>query len=160
MRITQWGEYGVLFATFVARRLRDGAPMVTAAEVAKARNVELQYAQQIIQRLRKGGVIDSVRGPGGGYLLCRPASEITLFDILTATEGESFEVICESKPIHAEHCVSGTECGLRGLWFDLREHLNVFLKQRTLEQLTNMPSLVFTDGSLHSGEAAPIKIGG
>ncbi|MFN8388708.1 MAG: Rrf2 family transcriptional regulator [Bdellovibrionota bacterium] len=158
MRITQWGEYGVLFSAYIARCAANGAKMVGAAEIASAQGVDLQYAQQILQRLRRGGIIDSVRGPAGGYHLCRNANELTLLDILVAAEGDTFEVICDTKPIGAERCMPGNECGLRTIWFDLRDHVNSFLMRYTLEDLAKLPNGTFCGAQEH--DDAPIKIGG
>ena len=104
MRITQWGEYGVHFAVFLARRSSEGVPIVGAAEIAESQGVELQYAQQILQRLRKGEIIESVRGPQGGYRLKRSADTISLLDILIATEGESLQIFCDARPLDADTC--------------------------------------------------------
>ena len=157
MRITQWGEYGVLLSSYIAKRDHDGASTVGAAEIARAQDIDIQYAQQILQRLRKGGIIRSERGPSGGYRLCRPASEITLLDILVATEGDSFEVICDSKPINSTRCASQSSCGLRGIWYDLKDHMNVFLRKYTLEELSQMPNIAFSQSA---ADDPPINIRG
>lgn len=149
MRITQWGEYGVHFSTHIATREREGKPIVGAAEIAHDQGVDIQYAQQILQRLRRGGIIDSVRGPQGGYKLTRPAAEITLLDILVAAEGDTFEIICEAKPLGQLRCGSEAFCGLRPIWYDLKEHLNEFLRRYTLEALASS-----------AAEPLPIQIGG
>ena len=144
MRITQWGEYGVHFSIFLAQREKDGAIPVGASEIAADQGTAVEYAQQILQRLRRGHVVESIRGPLGGYKLSRPASEITLLDILVAAEGDSFELICESKPINPERCAEGHHCSLRPIWHDLRSHINSFLGSRTLHHLAFESS---SDGS-------------
>ena len=170
MRITQWGEYGIHFSAFLARREREGASTTGAAEIAKSQGIELQYAQQILQRLRRGGIVDSVRGPSGGYHLCRPANTITLGDVLVATEGETFEVICDAKPLSGDRCDPESPCGLRSLWHELKDHVDEFLKRYTVEELSRMPAYTFAETSPHSkdhrhhqqsgDESAPIQIGG
>ena len=152
MRITQWGEYGVHFSAQIANKEKAGTPIVGAAEIAQEQGVDVQYAQQILQRLRRGGIIDSVRGPQGGYKLTRPAGEITLLDILVAAEGDTFEIICETKPLGQDRCSAGATCGLRPIWYDLKEHVNGFLRSYTLEQLAA------TSGSIPLD--SPIQIGG
>lgn len=135
MRITQWGEYGVHLVMYMARMERDGSATVTAVDMADVHGLPIHYAQQILQRLRKGGVIDSVRGPHGGYRLTRSEEQITLYDILTAAEGDSLEIICESRPI-SEQCSSDTApCSLKSLWYELRDYLDEFLKKMTLAEL-------------------------
>ena len=135
MHITQWGEYGVHCATFIAQRQQAGADAVPAVEIAEAQKIPVDYAQQILQRLRKNSIVKSVRGPQGGYLLTRPATEISLRDILVAAEGDTFQVICDAKPLNAERCAPGGQCNLRPLWFGLRKHVDEFLQKYTLADL-------------------------
>ncbi len=150
MRITQWGEYGLLCSMHIAHRADEGEATVGAAEIADTQGIALQYAQQILQRLRKGDIIDSVRGPHGGYKLSRPAAEITLGAILQAAEGSTFEVICDTKPIDPEQrCKPENTCALRGLWRELGEHVDAFLHGRSLAELTKE----------HYQDAALIQLG-
>ncbi|MCC6219816.1 MAG: Rrf2 family transcriptional regulator [Deltaproteobacteria bacterium] len=142
MRITQWGEYGVLLSLYLAKRNQE-RPLVaaqdvcvTATEIAENQDIALQYAQQILHRLRRGNVVTSTRGPHGGYKLARSPSEITLYDILLAVEGETFELICSTKPLDPKlRCAPHSSCWLRPVWNDLKEHLNAFLKNYTLDKL-------------------------
>lgn len=136
MRITQWGEYGVLIAIYIAWKGRNGDdPVVGAAEIASSQEIALQYAQQILLRLRDGGVVESVRGPHGGYRLAREAGDISLKDILLAAEGHTFEVICDSKPINSVRCPSGKACFLSPVWHGLREHVDDYLTDYSLDKL-------------------------
>jgi Rrf2 family iron-sulfur cluster assembly transcriptional regulator len=151
MHITQWGEYGIHCSMHVARCERSGNVPVGAAEIAQAQGMSLDYAQQVLQRLRKGGIIESVRGPSGGYRLTRPAKDISLREIFVAAEGDTFEVICETKLIDTERCAPGNGCCVRTLWQDLREHVNTFLSSRSLEQLLNAESHI--DGVIQIGDS-------
>lgn len=135
MRITQWGEYGVHCCIFLAQQHELGRQTLSAAEIAESQTIDLQYTQQILQRLRKNGIVQSVRGPQGGYRLSRAAAEITLLDILVAEEGETFQIICETKPLTSERCSPGALCNLRPVWYELREHIDDFLQNITLDQL-------------------------
>ena len=135
MHITQWGEYGVHCATFIAQRQRQGAEAVRAAEIAESQGIPLDYAQQILQRLRRSAVVKSVRGPQGGYLLGKDPKEITLRDILIAAEGDTFEIICEHKPLNQERCSPTGLCNLRPVWYGLRKHVDEFLMRFTLDDL-------------------------
>ncbi len=150
MRITQWGEYGVHCSVYIASRHVQGSETVGAAEVAKSQGLPLQYAQQILHRLRKGGIIESIRGPQGGYRLVRAAKEIRLRDILVAAEGNTFEVICDTKPLNLPRCLDGS-CFLRPIWQDLKQQINDYLEHFTLEDLvtrslTATQSLSVTQG--------------
>lgn len=139
MRITQWGEYGVHCTHYIARQELEGKKSVSAADVAASQNIDLLYAQQILQRLRRNNIVQSIRGPNGGYRLSRPPQEISLFDILKASEGDTFEVICETKPISTERCAPGPSCSLRPIWFKLRDHIDQFLGSYSLLDILNQP---------------------
>jgi Rrf2 family iron-sulfur cluster assembly transcriptional regulator len=155
MRITQWGEYGVHCAVFIAREEANGSlGSISAAQIAAEFNIQTDYAQQILQRLRKGGIIESVRGPNGGYRLARTSAEITLGDILVACEGEVFQALCNTKPIDEHRCGEGTSCGLRDLWGELREHLDIFFRSHRLSDLVprlSDPKLVQLKRTKNSG---------
>ena len=134
MRVTRWAEYGVLFSIYLARQPRDST--IGAAEIAEALSIPIEYTQQILQRLRKGGIIDSVRGPKGGYKLSRPSPEINLKEILLAAEGVTFEIICETKPI-SESCSNLKEqCALHGIWHELKDSIDGLLETKTLDKLS------------------------
>lgn len=143
MRVTKWGECGILCALHLARNY--GEPAIGAAEIAETQGIDLPYTQQILQRLRKGDVIESVRGPKGGYKLLRPPGEITLKDILYAVEGDTFQIICDHAPLHPEsdapsQCSTRETCGLHGVWQDLRTAIDHLLEERTLEDLVKTES--------------------
>ncbi|MFN4895097.1 MAG: RrF2 family transcriptional regulator [Pseudomonadota bacterium] len=138
MRVTKWGECGILCSLYLAKRYGGGP--VGAVEIAESQGLDVQYTQQILQRLRKGSVIQSERGPRGGYHLARGPELITLKDILYATEGDTFQIICEHTPIHptpeaASQCATRENCGLHGVWQDLRSAIDQLLEQRTLQDL-------------------------
>lgn len=138
MRVTKWGECGILCALYLAKRY--GEPAIGAAEIAETQGLDLPYTQQILQRLRKGDVIESVRGPKGGYKLQREPKEISLKDILYAVEGDTFQIICEHSPLHPEvqepsRCSTQESCSLHGVWQDLRVAIDKLLEERTLEDL-------------------------
>ena len=146
MRITRWGEYGILCSLYLAQR--NSPTPVGAADIAEARGIPMQYAQQILHRLRKGGVIATVRGPKGGYRLARPPEQITLRQILTAAEGDTFELICVTDPIHPEQCAQ-EPCGLKRVWEDLKVAIDQALDARTLAAIAVLES-----------EAKVVQIGG
>jgi Rrf2 family protein len=138
MRVTKWGECGILCSLYVARRY--GSAPVGAIEIANSQGLDLQYTQQVLQRLRKGGVIESSRGPHGGYLLARPPHETTLKAILYATEGATFQIICDYAPIHPTSdnsaiCSTKESCSLHGVWQELQYAIDELLRNKTLADL-------------------------
>jgi Rrf2 family protein len=138
MRVTKWGERGVLCSLYLARRFGESA--VGAIDISESQGLDLQYTQQVLQRLRKGGVIESERGPRGGYRLSRPPEQVTLKDILYAAEGDTFQIICDYAPTHpnpdnASICATKENCGLHAVWQDLRDAIDALLERRTLSDL-------------------------
>jgi Rrf2 family protein len=144
MRVTKWGECGILCSMYLA--LRYGGQAVSATEIADTQGLDVQYTHQILQRLRKGRIIESERGPKGGYRLERSPQEITLRDILYAAEGDTFQIMCDHAPLHPDAnspslCSTRETCSLHGVWQELRSAIDSLLEQRTLYSL-------LTDGSL------------
>ena len=117
---------------------------VSAAEIAFSQEIPLQYAQQILQRLRKGKLIDSLRGPGGGYYLAKNPNLISLKDILSVAEGETFEVICEVNAIYDDCGAEHSHCALRPVWYELRNAINHVLENKSLTSLVE-------ESNKHSG---------
>ena len=138
MRITRWGEYGILSCLYLARKF--AAEPIGAAEISQAHAIPLQYTQQILHRLRKGAIIKSARGPHGGFSLTNEPAETSLKEILQAAEGRTFEVICESDPIYPEECLSKVDCGLKHVWHELKVAVDRLLDSYTLEQLLKLES--------------------
>lgn len=134
MRITKWGEYAILFCMYLAKREKD-TPPAGATEIGSAYNIPTQYAQQILHRLRKGGIIKSIRGPHGGFRLQRPAEETNLKDILYAAEGNTFEIICGSKNASDACHGMGGGCSLKFVWQDLKDSVDALLGEKTLDVL-------------------------
>lgn len=138
MRVTKWGECGVLCSLHLARRFGHAA--VGAIEIAESQGLDVQYTQQVLQRLRKGGVVESERGPRGGYRLARAPETISLKDILYAAEGDTFQIICEHAPIHpnpenSSMCATKENCSLHSVWQDLRQAIDTLLDHRSLADL-------------------------
>lgn len=135
MRVTRWGEYGVLCSLVLARRAHEGKPLTSAADIAEGNAIAVDYVQQIMQRLKRGGIVVSERGPHGGYLLARQAEQITLRDILFAAEGDTFAIMCDTAPLSTERCGPNTDCGLRGIWREFHDHIDSFLSRYTLADI-------------------------
>lgn len=141
MRVTTWGEYGMLVAVHLARRVGEGP--VTARALATQENLPPDYVEQILLRLRRAGVISSVRGARGGYLLGRAPAEITVKDVLEAAERVTFEVNCNRHPTNAERCDPSVECTVRPVWRMLAMRINDFLSGITLADLLHDEAHVY-----------------
>lgn len=133
MRVTRWGEYGILCSVHLAENFSDKP--IGAAEIAERQRIPLQYAQQILHRLKKGQIVESIRGPNGGYRLLNRPENVTLKDILYAAEGNTFELICDENPIREECSSANACCALQSVWKDLKHLIDNHLGSKTLAEL-------------------------
>lgn len=134
-RITQWGEYGVHICLYLARKQQEGLVIVGASEISEAQSLALNYTQQILVKLRAGGIVESERGPHGGYRLAKNPVDINLKDILLSCEGETMHLICDSRPIDHERCSIEAKCYLRTVWSGLKVSIDTYLESFTLAKL-------------------------
>ena len=133
MRITTWAEYGVICALHLARSGKDGP--VTGREIAEKERLPADYIEQILQRLRRAGVIASTRGSRGGYMLARPATEISIRAVIQASELETFELHCLSHPVEEDRCSAAHSCSIRPVWVLLQTKIDDVLESVCLADL-------------------------
>jgi len=132
MKLSTKGRYAmVAMIDLVLELERSGAQHLSLAEIAKRQNVSLAYLEQLFVKLRRAGLVESVRGPGGGYRLARPASEIRVADVLEAV-AESYSAM--EKGAAATGALSGSRAQsmTNRLWEGLSAQVYVFLHQTTL----------------------------
>ena len=133
MRITTWAEYGLIVSVHLAGRGSDSP--VPARDVAEQERLPADYIEQILLKLRRAGLVKSVRGAKGGYLLARAPHTISVKDVIEAAEEHTFEVNCEIRPVDAERCRPGADCSIRPVWRALRERVDEFLSGVSLADL-------------------------
>lgn len=133
MRITTWAEYGVICALHLAKR-SDDEP-VNGREIAAREGLPADYVEQILLRLRRADIVTSTRGARGGYALNRPATEITVREIITAAELVTFDLHCESHPVDEVRCSSAHECSIRPVWLMLQRRIDEVLDSVFLADL-------------------------
>ena len=132
MRLSTKGRYAVMAMADLAKR-GEGARAVTLADIAQRQDISLPYLEQLFARLRRGGLVKSVRGPGGGYRLARTASETQVAEIVTAVDEPLEAVRCNSG---ATGCMpGGARCLTHDLWDDLGRHIHDYLASVTLEDV-------------------------
>ena len=129
MRLTTKGRYAVTAMLDLALHYNEGP--ITLADISKRQEISLSYLEQLFSRLRKNGLVDSARGPGGGYRLSRPASEINVADVITAVDEKIDAMRCEGKG----NCQNNGPCLTHDLWCDLSAQIYSFLKGIDLGQL-------------------------
>ena len=103
--------------------------------MAAQERLPADYVEQILLRLRRAGVIKSVRGARGGYLLSRPANEITIRDVIHASELETFDLHCISHPVEEDRCNASHNCSIRPVWVMLQQKIDTVLESVRLSDL-------------------------
>lgn len=131
MRLTSKGRYAVTAILDVA--LHAHTDPLSLADISIRQGISLSYLEQLFARLRQKGLVTSVRGPGGGYLLGRDASDITVGMVIAAVDESMDATRCQGK----EACQDGVRCLTHTLWRDLNERISSFLDGITLAELVN-----------------------
>jgi Rrf2 family iron-sulfur cluster assembly transcriptional regulator len=130
MRLSTKGRYAVMAMADLAGHEGGNRP-VSLAEIAKRQEISLSYLEQLFAKLRKGGLVKSVRGPGGGYRLSRPAAEVRVADIILAVDEPMTATRCE--PGSPKGCTgTTTRCVTHDLWEELGRQIHVFLSSVSL----------------------------
>lgn len=142
MRITTWTEYSLIIALHLTRRSAAGGTPIAAREIAEQERLPGDYVEQILLRLRRAGLVESVRGARGGYTLGRDPSAITVRDIMTASEHQTFEVNCATHPVDEERCAPTSGCTIRPVWKALQQRVDDLLGSITLAHLAQEESQV------------------
>lgn len=106
---------------------------VSIASVANRQHISQTFLEQIFMLLRRGGLVASSRGPGGGYVLARAPQEISIFEIMQAVDEPVQMTRCSHEEIGG--CVAGNLCLTHGLWQDLGEHIAQFLSDTSLQDV-------------------------
>lgn len=129
MRLTTKGRYAVTAMLDLALHYNQGP--ITLADISQRQGISLSYLEQLFSKLRKNGLVDSARGPGGGYRLSRDASEICVADVITAVDEKVDAMRCGGKG----NCHDNDKCLTHELWCDLSNQIYEFLKGIDLAQL-------------------------
>ena len=131
MKLTSKGRYAVTAVLDIALNA-DGGP-VSLADISERQHISLSYLEQLFAKLREGGLVKSVRGPGGGYQLGLPSEQISVGMVIAAVN----ENIHVTKCLGRENCKNGVECLTHELWQDLSLRIESFLNEITLAELVN-----------------------
>ena len=157
MRITTWAEYGVICALHLAKLTETGP--VNGREIARVERLPGDYVEQILLRLRRAGVITSTRGARGGYVLAKPAAEVSIRDVIHASELETFNLHCVSHPIEEDRCSASHNCSIRPVWVMLQQKIDNVLQSVSLADLLHDESTVRERVGLPSVDPARGKQG-
>ncbi|MBU0725953.1 MAG: Rrf2 family transcriptional regulator [Alphaproteobacteria bacterium] len=132
MRLSTKGRYAVMAMVDLAATGQNRP--IALADIAERQEISLSYLEQLFAKLRRGGLVRSVRGPGGGYLLARKSGETRISDIILAVD----------EPIRATRCAPGSpagctanksRCATHDLWEELGNQIHLYLSSVTLEDV-------------------------
>ncbi len=129
MRLTTKGRFAVTAMLDLA--LRGGNKPVTLAGISERQDISLSYLEQLFSRLRRHELVESVRGPGGGYYLARPLEELSVADIIRAVDEPIDATQCAGK----ENCHDEHRCLIYDLWMGLNVYIYDYLDNVNLATL-------------------------
>ena len=135
MRLTTKGRYAVTAMLDLA--LHEDLGPVSLTDIARRQGISLSYLEQLILRLRKDGLIASARGPGGGYRLQLPGSDISVADVIRAVDEQVDATRCGGN----QNCQADERCLTHDLWEDLSLHITGFLSAISLSDLVERRSV-------------------
>ena len=131
MRLTTKGRFAV--TAMVDLAMRHGGGPVTLAEISGRQKISLSYLEQLFGKLRRNGLVDSVRGPGGGYCLAGDMARVSVADIIVAVDEPIDATQCGGK----ENCHDDQKCITHDLWASLNQRIFEYLGSMTLQQLVD-----------------------
>jgi len=135
MRLTTKGRYAVTAMLDLALHFDKGA--VTLAQIAARQGISLSYLEQLFARLRRQGLVESTRGPGGGYTLASTPDKISVAEIIVAINEQIDATRCGGD----KNCAGEDRCLTHFLWEDLSDRIRDFLSGITLADLVNRPNV-------------------
>ncbi|WP_455234810.1 Rrf2 family transcriptional regulator [Thiogranum longum] len=134
MRLSTKGRYAVTAMMDLA--IHEPKGPVTLADISHCQSISLSYLEQLFAKLRRENLVRGVRGPGGGYRLAKPASEITIAAIIAAVD-EKVDATCGGE----SDCDEDRACLTHELWCGLSKKIFGFLDSISLEDFLNRPSV-------------------
>lgn len=136
MRLTTKGRYAVTAMLDLALHAHSGP--TSLSDISQRQEISLSYLEQLFARLRRAGLVNSVRGPGGGYLLSQPPEAISVSKVIDAVNESVDATRCQG----LSDCQQGDTCLTHHLWCELSVQIRHFLDDMTLAQLMLRPDVI------------------
>ena len=133
---------------------QSGGRPVSLAEIAARQDISQEYLEQLFLKLRKSGLVESIRGPGGGYRLSRDADDIYIYDIIAAVDEPMKMTRCEGDAV--EGCVKGERCSTHDLWSSIGRQVNTFLANVSLDDVVERRNLALA-ASIRQAKARHLR---
>jgi Rrf2 family iron-sulfur cluster assembly transcriptional regulator len=140
MKLTTKGRYAIIAMVDLAiNGVDEPAPL---KEISIRQKISLSYLEQLFSKLRISGLVKSIRGPGGGYMLNKNPSNLNLLDIITAVDEKIDQTQCGG----AMNCIDDKPCLTHFIWTDLNNKINDYMREITLSDITlrkDVQSIIF-----------------
>ena len=135
MKLTSKGRYAVMAMADLAKS-KDPRP-VSLSEISLRQGISVLYLEQLFLKLKQNNLVSSTRGPSGGYILSQSPEQIKLSNIISAVNEEVKTLKCNK---NSKKGCNGKliKCITHSLWDELEEHINLFFKQKSLEDVLNL----------------------
>jgi Rrf2 family iron-sulfur cluster assembly transcriptional regulator len=131
MRLTTKGRFAV--TAMVDLAMNGGRGPVTLASISERQKISLSYLEQLFGKLRRNNLVESVRGPGGGYYLARVANKIKVVEVVLAVDEPLDATNCGGQG----NCMDGKPCITHELWYGLNNTIHQYLESVNLQQLVD-----------------------
>ena len=128
-----------------------GEGPITGREIASSERLPADYVEQILLRLRRAGLVNSTRGARGGYSLAKSPYEISVREVIAASELGTFDLHCVTHPVGEERCAESQSCSIRPVWMLLQRKIDdvldsvhlgdLLVDERTVRQRVGLPVL-------------------
>ena len=132
MKLTSKGRYAVMAMADLAKNYVKEP--ISLTEISLRQGISIDYLEQLFSKLRKNNLVQSIRGPSGGYLLSKPPDEIKLLSIISAVDEKIKTVKCRKESKKGCNGKS-IKCITHNLWDDLENHINKFFENNTLNDI-------------------------
>jgi len=151
MKLSTKGRYAVMAMVDIG--LNGTGRSVSLAEIAERQSISQEYLEQLFVKLRRAGLVQSARGPGGGYKLARSAADIVIYDVIAAVDEPMKMTRCEGDAV--DGCVKGERCCTHDLWSSIGRQVNTFLANVTLDDVVSRRNLAL-EASIRQAKARHI----
>ncbi len=136
MKVSTKGRYALRALTHLAVSYdKNGNKPVSIKEICRTEKISNRYLENIFVKLRKAGVVTSVKGEKGGFQLVKQPSKVNIYEIMKAVENDVAPSPCV---VDIKYCERGVNCGIRKIWVKLDRHVSDFLSQTSLSDATEM----------------------
>ena len=134
MKLTTKGRFAVTALLDIAMNHGESVP-ITLQNISTRQGISLSYLEQIFVKLRRGGMVNSHKGPGGGYVLAKSLIDTRISDIIKAVDDDMDARSCGGK----SNCQANRKCLTHDLWHDLTNHIYSYLDNVNLHSLIHQP---------------------